>query len=174
MKTLIAVLSIIATIALAGYCEEVPIYSFDKKKQFIFGKKSTSPDGKICQVSTPDSLYNPASRIAVEEEGRVLFIRDTSIVVDRHLESEKSIKFKTGDTLVLQSYLGEGYSSAYYGDSKFIIRYSGIKEKQQQFMKELVRFNPENWILIDKKDSCWIKADDPSIVETRSKIHKGN
>jgi hypothetical protein len=167
MKTLITVLSIISAIALASFGEGIPIYYFDKKKPFIFGKKSPSTDGKICKVYTPDSLYSPPNRVIIKEEGKVLFISDTSIVVDRDMYSEKSITFKIGDTLVLKSYLGEGSYSAYYGGSKFIIEYGGVEDRQQQFMKERVRFNSENWILIDKKDSCWMKDGDPSIVEKR-------
>lgn len=170
MKTPITVLSIVTVIALASFGEGIPIYYFDKKNPFIFGKKSPSTDGKFCKVSTPDSLYSPTNRVIVKEEGKVIFIRDTSIVVDRDMYSEKSITFKIGDTLVLQSYLGEGSWSAYSGGSKFSIEYGGVEVRQQQFMKELVRFNSENWIQIGKKDSCWMKVGDPSIVETRAEF----
>lgn len=167
LKTLITVFSIIATIALESFCEGIPIYYFDKKQPFLFGKKITSKNGKNCRASTPDSLYNPTIRVIVKEEGTLLFTSDTSIIVDKDLKSEKSIKFKIGDTLVLQSYLGEGFWSAYFNDSKISIEYRGIESRQQQFMKELVRFNSEIWFQIDKNGSCWMKDDDPSIVETR-------
>ena len=146
--------------------EGIPKYFF-AKNQKIIGFKNTEDKIKNCTTAVADSIFNPKNTIVVKNKGIILVAQDTLLPLDRYSENSRKIQFRKGDTIRLDQYLGEGFWNATYKNESIEMFYVGSSVKSSNHLKEISRFDAENWILIGNKSKCWIKDDDKAIKKRK-------
>ena len=78
-------------------------------------------------------------------------------------ETGAKIQFRSGDSIVLNRYMGEGYWNVLRKNESFEMKYDLESNMASPPFKELIRFVSEHWILIGTGKKCWIRSDDASI-----------